>query len=180
MWPKFLIQMCTELLQMNWHPLLLGCLADPFAQAVLQTCSELTTKRVRCSAGWGWMPEGEGQQLRASVYCCQCPVVSGEAWGNRSRGSTVTDRGPLETLCCSVAFATLALSFPLLGHVLYMSACSTSVINVAVLLMWGNSDHFSLRGLMARITAGAAQSLFLLLCFLVSFAKLITESAAPC
>lgn len=66
-------------------------------------------------------------------------------------GSTAKDEGPREMLCCSEAFGTLALSFPLLGHVLYMSACSTSVINVTVLLMWGNSDHLSLPGLIAGI-----------------------------
>lgn len=64
-------------------------------------------------------------------------------------GSTAEDRDLLEILCCSEAFGTLALSFPLLGHVLYMLACSTLVINVAASLMWGNSDHLSLPGLMS-------------------------------
>lgn len=68
---------------MNWHPPLLGCLADPFAQAARHACSETAAKRVHRSAGPA--AGGEGQQLCVWVYRCQRPVVLGEVARNHSR-----------------------------------------------------------------------------------------------
>lgn len=119
-WPKFLIQMFTELLQMDCHPLLLACLADPFAQLAPQTCSEITASRVHCSAGWRRVAEGEGQQPWMWVYGCQRLVVSGEAAGNCSRGRRWREAqlrmgAHLRCFAAQEAFGTLTLIFPFWG-----------------------------------------------------------------
>lgn len=75
------------------------------------------------------MAEGEGQQPWMGVWLpAPCGVGGGGRelqQGKEVAGSIAEDGGPLEMLCCSRGFWNSRFDFPLLGHVLYMSACST-------------------------------------------------------
>lgn len=149
---------------MNWHPPLLGCLADPFAQAARHTCSETAAKRVHRSAGPA--AGGEGQQLCVWVYRCQRPVVLGEVARNHSRARGWWEAQPRTGAAWNAlllrGFWKSSFGFsPFAARSLHVCLFH-SVTNITVLLMWENSDHLSLPGLMAGIGWASCVQLLIL------------------
>ena len=114
--PKLLIQMFAELLQLNWHPLLLGCLADLIATDLCEITAKSEGAMLRRARAAGW----RRWAVSLGIGVSQPGLALSRREPQQGRWEAQPRSGA--HLKCSEAFGTLALSFPLLGHVLCMSA----------------------------------------------------------
>lgn len=167
---------------MNWHSLTLGCLADHWP------CSWGECKEGELLSRRGPLAAGEGQHLcvlcsaGSALWCCGSsrePQQGKGWWEAQLRIGACLKWEEIQIIFPSLTWC-LDLPGPLICS---FWSCETGASSLQVLAETRSvQSQWTLleNKIKLLIAVRATESSILLLGFLVSFAKLITESAAPC